>query len=251
VRQAAILLPGGVVPADLAYGALIAALGDEVEVLTKDLELYAGPEPPTGYSLGHEVEGVLRVSRDAGLERFHLVGFSAGGSASLALAEACPERLLSLALIEPAWMGNDGLSAPERTVRQEFERIADLPAQERMPAFRANQLAGGLEPPPPPDPPPPWMLTRPVGLRALTRAFASATLDLDRLRAFRRPVYFALGGRSNPHNYRPMAERAAGIFPDFAVERFEERSHLDPPHQAEPVRTARALRAHWARATVS
>ena len=77
--------------------------------------MYAGSEPPAGYMLSHEVEGVLRASQDAGFERFHLVGFSAGGAASLAVAEACPERLLSLALIEPAWMGNDGLS--HRSVR--------------------------------------------------------------------------------------------------------------------------------------
>jgi hypothetical protein len=46
-----------------------------------------------------------------------------------------------------------------------------------------------------------------------------------------------------------MAERASSIFPDFTVDVFEERSHLDPPHQAEPGRLARALRAHWARAS--
>jgi hypothetical protein len=58
-------------PADLAYGALIDALGDEVEAIAKDLEVYAGPAPPSDYALQHEIEGVLRTARDAGFERFH------------------------------------------------------------------------------------------------------------------------------------------------------------------------------------
>ena len=48
----AILLPGAVMPADLAYGALLDALGDDVQAIAKDLEVYRGPEPPPDYTLG-------------------------------------------------------------------------------------------------------------------------------------------------------------------------------------------------------
>jgi hypothetical protein len=134
-------------------------------------------------------------------------------------------------------------------VWREFDRIATLPPEEMMPAFVRNQLAPGVEPPPPPPgPPPSWMATRPAGLRAFMQAFRSSTLDLDSLRTFDRPVYFAVGGRSNPDYYGRMAERAAAIFPDFTLDLFEERHHFDPPHRIEPERTARALQAHWARA---
>ncbi len=244
-----ILLTGGVIPASIAYGALLEALDDDVATLTKELELYAGPQPPADYTLEHEVDGILKAAQDVGWDRFHLVGFSAGGAASLAFAEACPKRLLSLALIEPAWMGNDDLSPQERSVRREFERIAELPPRLRMPAFVANQLAPGVKPPSRVDPPPPWLATRAAGLAALTRTFGASRLRVDSLRSFSRPVYFALGGRSNPNNYKPMAERASSIFPDFTVDVFEERSHVDPPHQAQPARLALALRAHWARAS--
>jgi pimeloyl-ACP methyl ester carboxylesterase len=167
----------------------------------------------------------------------------------LAVAAKHPARLLSLALIEPAWIGNDGLSPEEQYVWREFDRIATLPAAEMMPAFVAIQLAPGVEPPPPPPgPPPPWMATRPAGLRAFLRTFSASTLDLEALRAFERPVYFALGGRSNPSYYAEMAERARAIFPNFTLDVFDERHHFDPPHRIEPERTARALRAHWARA---
>ncbi len=245
----AIFLPGGVMPADLAYGSLLEALGEDVEAIAKDLEVYAGPEPPPGYTLDHEIAGVLRTARDAGFDRFHLVGYSGGGASSVAFAAKHPERLLSLALLEPAWMGNEDLSPEEQVVWRELDRIATLPSAEMMPAFVAIQLAPGVEaPPPPPGPPPPWMATRPAGLRAFMRTFSSSTLDLDRLRAFAQPVYFALGGRSNPHYYGRMAERARAIFPNFTLEVFDKRHHFDPPHRIEPERTARALRAHWARA---
>jgi pimeloyl-ACP methyl ester carboxylesterase len=245
----AIFLPGGVMPADLAYGPLLEALGDDVEAIAKDLEVYAGPEPPPGYTLDHEIDGVLRTARDAGFERFHLVGYSGGGASSVAFAAQHPERLLSLALLEPAWMGTEGLDPEEQAVWQEFDRIATLPPEEMMPAFVANQLAPGVDPPPPPPgPPPSWMATRPAGLRAFLKAFSSSTFDVDRLRAFPEPVYFALGGRSNPAYYGRMAERARAIFANFTLDVFEERHHFDPPHRIEPERTARALRAHWARA---
>jgi pimeloyl-ACP methyl ester carboxylesterase len=244
-----ILLPGGVMPADLAYGALIDELGDDVDAIAKDLEVYATPEPPAGYSLDHEIAGVLRTAADAGFDRFHLVGYSGGGAASIAFAARHPERLLSLALLEPAWMGNDEQSPQEQGLWREFDRIGALPMSEMMGAFVAIQLAPGVAPPPPPPgPPPPWMATRPAGLRTFIATFRSSTLDLDALRAFEQPVYFAVGGRSNPDYYARMAERARAIFPDLTLEVFDERHHFDPPHRIEPARTARSLRAHWSRA---
>jgi pimeloyl-ACP methyl ester carboxylesterase len=244
-----ILLPGGVMPAQPAYGDLIAALGSDVEAEAKELEMYAGSEPPPGYTLDTEVDGILRVAREAGFDRFHLVGYSGGGASSLAFAAAHPERLLSLALIEPAWLGNEGLGADEQEVWRRFERMMDLPADQLMPAFVSNQLAPGIEPPPPPPgPPPPWMATRPAGLRMFLKTFLSSSLDLDRLRAFTRPVLFVLGGQSNPDYYAREAERAREIFPDFTLEVFEERHHFDPPHRIEPERTAAILRRLWDRA---
>jgi pimeloyl-ACP methyl ester carboxylesterase len=236
-------------PADLAYGPLLDALGDDVQAIAKDLEVYAGPEPPPDYTLNYEIDGVLRAAKEAGFDRFHLVGYSGGGASSLAFAARHLERLLSLALMEPAWMGNEGLSSEEQAVQREFDRIATLPPDQMMPAFVAKQLAPGVEPPPPPPgPPPPWMAKRPAGLRAFLTTFNASTLDLDRLRAFEKPVYFALGGRSNPDYFGRMAKRAGEIFPDFTLDVFEERHHFDPPHRIEPERTARALRGHWARA---
>ena len=244
-----ILLPGGVLPADLAYGALLEALGDEVEAVAKELEIYAGEEPPANYSLDVEIEGILRAAEASGFDRFHLVGYSAGGASSLAFAAKHPERLRSLALLEPAWAGNEGLDPAEEAVRRELDRIATIPASQLMPAFMRAQLRREVEPPsPPPGPMPPWMAKRPAGLKAIMAAFSAGELDLDALRSFRRPVYFALGGLSEPDYYRKMAMRLARVFPDFTLETFEGRHHFDPPHRAEPERLTASLRSLWARA---
>jgi pimeloyl-ACP methyl ester carboxylesterase len=247
-RHPVLLLPGGVLPAGPAYDALLGVLGERVNAVAKDLEVYAGEQPPPGFSLGTEVEGIVRDADARGFERFHLVGYSGGGASSLAFTALHGERLLSLALLEPAWAGND--RAPEEdALFQQFLALEPLPNDQFMAGFLRLQLAPGVEPPPPPEgPPPPWMAKRPAGLRAFIKALDSAELDLDALRAFNRPVYFALGGRSNPDYYGRMAERLATIFPDFTVETFPERHHFDPPHRIEPERLSHSLLALWQRA---
>lgn len=248
-RWRVILLPGGVMPAEPAYRGLLAELGDEVEAVAKELEVYAGEKPPPGYSILSEVEGIRRVADDAGFERFHLVGYSGGGASSVAFTAAHPDRLLSLALLEPAWAGNQGRSPEEVALWERFKALRGLPPDEFMRGFTRLQLAPGVEPPPTPSgPPPPWMAKRPAGLTAFLQAFDAGTLDPERLRSFDKPVYFALGGRSNPDYYERMARRLGALFPDFTLEVFDERHHFDPPHRKEPARVAAALRRLWARA---
>lgn len=243
------MLPGAVLPAGLAYGELLEALGGGVDAVAKELELYAGAEPPPGYTLDVEIDAVLRFADASGFDRFHLVGYSGGGAASLALAAKHPQRLRSLALLEPAWAGNEGLDPAEQAAWREYDRIMALPAQERMPAFvRAQVGEGVVPPPPPPGPPPPWMANRPAGVNALIEAFRAAELELDALRRLKVPVYFALGGLSNRDLYATMAQRLAGVFADFTLEVFQERHHFDPPHRAEPARLALSLREIWNRA---
>lgn len=236
-------------PAGPAYGALLAELGTDVDARPKDLEVYADEAPPAGFSLATEVAGIARTADQAGFERFHLAGYSGGGAASLAFAAAHPERLLSLALMEPAFAGWQDMTPPERTALERFRPLLDLDGPTMLAAFQALQLAPGVEPTaPPPGPPPPWMAKRPAGLHAFLRTFFASDLDLDALRRFDRPVWFALGGRSNPDYYGRLADRLAAVFPDFTLERFPERHHFDPPHRIEAARVAGSLRALWARA---
>ncbi len=249
-----LLMPGGVTPAAISYGALLHALGDDVHAVAKDLELYAADRPPADYNLDMEVEGIKRAADSAGFEHFHLVGYSGGGGMALAFTAKYPERLRSLALIEPAWIGNEGWTADDREEWAELERAMALPGEERMGAFIRWHMREGAEAPKPqlpPGPPPPWMALRPAGLDALSKAFKTYRLDRERFRLFRQPVYYAWGSLSRPF-FERNGKTLGNLFPNFRGEVYEERSHFDPPHRAEPERFAQALQELWLQAgTVS
>jgi pimeloyl-ACP methyl ester carboxylesterase len=242
-----ILLPGIVVPAAVTYTRLLEALGDAVEAVLKELEIYAGDVSPPGYGLDREADGIARTADAAGFARFHLVGYSGGGAAGLVFAATNPERLLSLALLEAAWAGNER-SPREAALQERVRQIERLPPAEQLPEFTRLQLAPDVEPaPPPPGPAPAWLANRPAAIRAFLHALDAASLELDALRRFDAPVYYGLGGRSNPDYFEAMAERLAGVFPDFTVEIFPERHHFDPPHRAEAEALAASLTALWER----
>jgi pimeloyl-ACP methyl ester carboxylesterase len=244
-----ILLPGSVLPGDLAYGSLVTALGPDTDALVKELEVYATPEAPPDYTLDLEVGGVLRDADERGWERFHVVGYSGGGAAALAFAASHSERLASLALLEPAWAGRWDLSPSEQGLWLEYDRLEALPPDQFMRAFMRLNLKPEVElPPRPSGDPPPWMAKRPGGIRAFMKTFKTYELDHEALARFDRPVYFALGGLSNPDQFGAIATRLSRVFPDFELEVFHERHHFDPPHRIEPERLADSLRALWRRA---
>ncbi len=244
-----ILLPGSVLPAEPAYGELIKALGPDVDAVAKDLELYEGDAPPPDWTLDTEIDGVLRVADGRGWDTFHLLGYSGGGAAALAFAAKHPERLESLALLEPAWAGSWDWSPAHAELWEEYDELDLLPPDEFMSAFmRLGVKPDVVLPPPPPGNPPQWMGKRPAGIRAFLRTFKDYELDRERLAEFRRPVFLALGGLSNPVDYGEVAERLSKVFHDFRMEVFEERHHFDPPHRIEPERLAGMLRTHWERA---
>jgi pimeloyl-ACP methyl ester carboxylesterase len=241
-----------VLPAELAYGALIEALGSDVEAVAKELEVYATAEPPDDYSLDREVDGLLDTAGERGWERFHLVGYSGGGASALAFTARYPDRLLSLALLEPAWAGTWDWSSAEQAVWREYERLEGLPPDKFMVGFIRLNIKPGLSPPPPPaGEPPAWMAKRPAGINAFMRTFETYDLDREALRRFGLPVYFALGGLSNSDQFGEIAKRLSGVFPDYTLEVFDERHHFDPPHRIEPERLASSLRALWQRAELA
>jgi pimeloyl-ACP methyl ester carboxylesterase len=244
-RVPVIFLPGIVMPAALRYTPLIEALGCSAQPLAKELEVYAAATPPAGYAIEHEVEGISRAADAAGFDRFHLYGHSAGGACALAYAAAHPERVLSLALDEPA---SDFSPEARSALRSDLDGIAALPAGEKLATFLRLQLAPGVEPPSPPaGSPPAWMANRPAGIDAFVDALLRYRLAPDRLRAFARPVYYSHGSLSHPH-WVAMRDRLAGIFPDFTSDLYEGAHHLETSHAREPDRVASALRRLWSRA---
>jgi pimeloyl-ACP methyl ester carboxylesterase len=244
--QSVMFVPGIILPATLRYAPLIAALGESAGAITKELEVYSQDIPPENYAIELEVDGISRAADEAGFDRFHLYAHSAGGACALAYAATYPERLLSLALDEPA---TDFSSELKTEMRVSLDRIQQLPPDEQMGAFVAMQLAPGVSPPPRPSgPPPDWMLKRPAGITAFTSAIDQYQLETDRLREFQQPAYFSYGSLSNPW-WEAMAERLAKLLPNLIVERYEGLHHFNTSHAAEPARVASALQSLWLRAT--
>ncbi len=242
VRERVIFVPGGILPAALQYGPLLQVLGDEVQPLLKDLEIYATESPPADYGLELEVEGLKRAADAAGFDTFHIVSYSAG-QIPLAFTTAYPARVRSLALVEPGLV--QFFSGEERAA---LEGMAAASPEERMQLQNRIMLAPGVAPPPaPPGPPPPWMSRRMAGGAALVMRIMGYVLDEETLRRFRQPVYVAIGTLSSP-TFARSAEALQHLFPDCRVEVYEGRHHLDPPHRAEPERFATALRNLWQRA---
>jgi len=174
----AILLPGGILPAQLAYDALLRAFGAEVDARANELEVYSADEvPPSGYGMNTEVAGIDRLADEAGSERFHLVGYSAGGASSLAYALTRGDRLLSLTLAEPAWAGVEGRTPEEEAATDRVLTAIDLPPDEMLPAFMRAQLAHDVERPRrhPVRHPRGWRAARPGPERSLPRSSGSSS----------------------------------------------------------------------------
>jgi pimeloyl-ACP methyl ester carboxylesterase len=232
-------------PAALRYAPLIGALGDAARAIPKELEIYATPTPPPDYTIEREIAGIARAADAVGWERFHLYGHSAGGACALAFAAAHPERVLTLALDEPA---SDFSAEDRRLLRRDLDAMAGLPDDDRVAAFLRGQVAPGVDlPAPPAGSPPAWMASQRAGIDAFVGALPRHRLRAERLRAFRGPVYFSHGSLSHPR-WVAMRDRLAGIFPDFAAEVYEGAHHLDTSHMREPARVAAALVRLWSRA---
>jgi pimeloyl-ACP methyl ester carboxylesterase len=237
-----IFLPGILAPAEVRYRPLLDRLPG-VNALLKDLEIYATDQPPPDYSVDDEIRGIDAVADQAGLRQFHLYGYSAGAACALAYATAHPQRVLSLALDEPA---TDFTPADRADpAYQEIDATTALPAPASVAAFMRLQVAPGVAPPAPPDgPPPKWMANRPAALPVGAQALRQHHVDPAAYAAFTQPVLFTFGSLTNPR-WRVMRDRLQDYFPAFTSQEFEGLHHLNTSHQAEPDRTAKILMNFW------
>lgn len=232
-------------PAAMRYAPLASAVAGDVQLHFKDLEVYAGEEPPADYSIGLEVQALARFADSLGLDRFHLLGYSGGGFVSLAFAGTHPERLLSLALFEPASVPGE-LSPEEAQFYARLRtRLTGLDGPEFMQAFISLQVRGGVEVPPPAGPPPPWMGNRPAGIAALMAAFPEYRFDRARFRECGFPVFLGYGELTGEQEEIRVAILAR-LFPDIQIRRFSGVHHFVPPERIYTDEHVRALRQLWA-----
>lgn len=247
MKPQVICVPGSVAPAADRYRPLVDAVGDQADLHLKDLEVYREEHPPQDYAIEMELHGIDRLADSLGLARFHLVGYSGGGFCSLAYAGTRPERLLSLAVFEPARIPGE-LNATERDFSRYLEReLAGKQGGEFMAAFVQAQVKPGVQLQSPPASVSPEMRKRPRGIAAMIRAFDAYTFDRDLLRQCDFPVYYAYGDLS----HEEQAQKAgilAQLFPDIRVQRFAGVHHFVPPEQIYVPAQVRSMQELWRRA---
>ena len=209
--------------------------------------MYAEDLPPKDYDLGVEVDGIVREADAHSFDRFHLVGYSGGGAAALAFLAEHGDRLLSVALLEPAWAGNDR-TPEEEALWLRLRALEALQPDRFIEEFVRLQMAPGVPLPPRPQDPPPWMAKRPAGIRALIGRSTTAT-------STSKPSGRSTGRSTSPSAViaTPTTTRGSPtgwrrVLPDLTIETFAERHHFDPPHRKEPDRLARSLLTLWRRA---
>ncbi len=252
MNQPVIALPGGIMPAALRYAPLESALGGEVDFHAKDLEVYAGDEPPPDYSVETEIATLATFADSLEARRFHLVGYSGGGFISLAFAGAYPERLLSLALFEPARVpGNlSGEEAALDATQELREALAGAQGDfmRFMRVFVSLQVRQGVEIEPPSGQAAPWMRNRPAGIAAAMRAFVDYHFDRNQLRNCNFPVFYGYGDLTTEMMGELQAAILGRLLPDIHIRRFSGIHHFEPPERIYTPQHLQDLRALWTRA---
>jgi pimeloyl-ACP methyl ester carboxylesterase len=226
-------------PAAGSSGSFAERLGARAQVHLAELTIWR-LDPRAAYGPSVETAAVERLADEAGIDRFHLFGFSAGATVALAAALAMPERVSSLALLEPAAIGSDAWHPAEAAWQSEMRRIRALPADARLEPFRRLLMRPGTDPPPPPRRAPSWT-ARDDLLADLMEDPGFVSSDLARIE---QPALVVTGGKSNPR-WSLLAARLLEVMPDVRVEVFAGLHHFTPPHRAQPATFEELLVGFW------
>jgi pimeloyl-ACP methyl ester carboxylesterase len=193
--------------------------------------------PGQAYGMATEVAAVTGAA--AG-ERVHLLGFSAGGTVALAAALALGDAVLSVTVLEPAFIGDDDWDAVEAEWRSCHLGFTALPPAERTAAFRQLLMRPGLAPPPPRQPPL-WDERDELLERMLRCDTGFVSADLAAIRA---PVLAIRGGRSHPR-WEAVCRRLVEVCPHTREHVFPGLHHFTPPFRDQPAALASVLLGLW------
>lgn len=240
-RFSPVICIGAVAPAAWTYARLQQQVNDHTYLIFRDLEGYRHPLE-VDYGLHSEMKAIERAINAAGFDCFHLVGYSAGGGVALACALVFPERVSSLTLIEPAWIGNDIWDPMEAVYLSTVDRAMQLPVSERGRALLAAMSPPGTDPSTLPTPD--WLSERAARFALIWRGFREARLDMKSIQSFRAPVYLPVGGKSHPR-FLLAASFLASLLPHSRVDIYQDQNHLEVPPIRETERFIRAVQPLW------
>jgi pimeloyl-ACP methyl ester carboxylesterase len=216
-----------------------ASLQPRCEMAVVGLRVW-GLEPCDAYDINTETAAVRRAAFDRGWRRYHLFGFSAGATVALAAALADRSAIRSIALFEPATIGDDDWSRVEARWRVGLTDIRSLAADQRQPAFRRLVMASPGQLPSTLGPPPAWdALTD-----KLEDMLAGVGFRSDVFSRISQPTLVLSGANSNPRFF-DVARRLVQVIPRASAEVMSGCSHLDPPHRSAADQLAQRLLKLW------
>ncbi|HEX5249025.1 MAG TPA: alpha/beta hydrolase [Gaiellales bacterium] len=196
-----------------------------------------GLAPGDRYDMGVEVGAVVGA---AGSGPVHLAGFSAGATVALAAALALGDPVRSVALLEPAFIGDDDWDPAEAAWRAAIGSLRSSGPPEQAEAFRDMLMAPG-ETAPPPRRPVAWDFRDDLLGAMLSAHTGFESADLGRVGV---PVILVRGGRSAAR-FGLVGRRLAEACPDFRESVFPDLHHFAPPFREEPEQLANLLRGFW------
>jgi pimeloyl-ACP methyl ester carboxylesterase len=196
-----------------------------------------GLAPGDRYDIGVEVAAVREA---AGGEPVHLAGFSARATVALAAALALGEGVRSVALLEPAFIGDDDWDPAEAEWRAAIGSLRSSGPAEQAESFRA-MLMGPGETPPPSRRPPAWDFRDALLGAMLTTQAGFVSADLARIGA---PIVLIRGGRSAAR-FGLVARRLEAVCPEASEHVFPGLHHFAPPYRDQPERLERVLLGLW------
>jgi pimeloyl-ACP methyl ester carboxylesterase len=217
------------------------AVGNGATMLLKGLDVWQTP-PPDGRSLDAEVRALQPLVEQRG--RAHLFGFSAGATVALAAGLAWGEAVTSIAVFEPATIGDDDWADVEAEWRAAIHEVCSL----QPPSARPAAFAALMQPPGQPVPPPrtdlaPWDERR-DHLEAMLSRVGFVSADLAQLG---QPCLVLTGRDSHPR-FHSLADRLAALLAHARTITYPRGSHLDPPMREQPSRVAADLQSFWTEA---
>jgi pimeloyl-ACP methyl ester carboxylesterase len=155
---------------------------------------------------------------------------------------ALGDSILSIAVLEPATVGDDDWHPIEAKWRREMAALLKLEPTIRTEAFRRLLMRPGV-PPPPARRPHAWGLHDDM-LEVMLGQTGFVSRDLASLQ---QPTLVVVGGQSHPR-FHHLAQHMVEVMPAAETMVFPALSHFSPPHREEPDGFSRLLLDFWAQA---
>jgi pimeloyl-ACP methyl ester carboxylesterase len=207
-----------------------------VDVTVLGLRVW-GLAPGDAYGMGVEVAAVAEAAASGPV---HLAGFSAGATVALAAALALGGAARSVALVEPAFIGDDDWDPAEARWRAAIASVRVSAQAGEAGAFRDMLMAPGV-PAPPPGGAARWAFRDGLLQAMLTADTGFESCDVARIDA---PVLLIRGGQSSPR-FALAARRLMAVSPRAREHLFPALHHFAPPHREQPEELAGLLHRLW------